>query len=101
MLGCGRRGVAMECNAKYARGWDGRKERGRREGATQVANKALNMGQERWFKLLAVLERDALKRLCHTPVRPASAALLRPIASALLENQPSATPPCSSNTDHI
>lgn len=44
----------------------GAREEAGGKDATQVVNKALNMRQERRVKLLAVVEYDALKRLCPT-----------------------------------
>lgn len=77
MLGGGRRGAEMERGNKYTRLGDGRKERSRRVSATEVVNKALNMRQERWIKLLAVNHRGALKRLCPHPC-PACVSGLAP-----------------------
>lgn len=64
--------------------WNARRKRLGEEGVAQVINRTLNMRQERWGSLLAVIERDALKRLCSHPC-PAS-SLLRLRASAALEH---------------
>jgi hypothetical protein len=54
----------------------------------KVVNRVLNVRQERWVKLLAVAGGDGFPQTAMpTSLQPASAAWLRPRASALLEHQ--------------